>query len=161
MKITEGQFEKDMIEYVDRMKELISADMWQNMLLDCSKNELFVLWLLYRKKEVNMTQIAEYIHAPLNTTTGIISRMEKKNLIIRQRSLEDKRVVTICMGEQGKAQMQAVIEEFLFYGKRVVAEFNEEEMKLLFTILDKLTVIMSEDRKKERLKTKVRKIMIE
>ena len=41
------------------------------------------------KTQVNMTEIAEYIHVPLNTATGIINRMEKNGLIERTRSQED------------------------------------------------------------------------
>ena len=73
--------EEGVYAYVEQIKELISSDLWGNLLLDCSKNEILVLWFLYRQQEVNMTQIAEYIHVPLNTATGIVARMEKKKLL--------------------------------------------------------------------------------
>ena len=83
------------LDYVEEIKELLSSDLWENIFLNCSKNEVFVFWLLYRKNEVNMTEIADYIHVPLNTATGIIGRMEKDGLVVRTRSKEDKRVVNI------------------------------------------------------------------
>ena len=89
------EMEQVLFDYMDQIKYLMSADLWGSEVLNCSKNELFVLFLLYRKESVNMTQIAEYLNVPLNTATGIVSRMEKRALLSRTRSLEDKRVVTI------------------------------------------------------------------
>ena len=83
------------VDYIEEVRELLSSDLWENIFLNCSKNEVFIFWLLYQKGAVNMTEIADYIHVPLNTATGIISRMEKSGLVVRTRSEEDKRVVNI------------------------------------------------------------------
>ena len=70
------------IDYIEEVKELLSSDLWENVFLNCSKNEVLIFWLLYRREEVNMTEVADYIHVPLNTATGIINRMEKNGLVI-------------------------------------------------------------------------------
>jgi len=161
MELNTSGFEQEIYRYVDQIKELLSPEVWQNILLDCSKNELLVLWLVFRQEEVNMTQIADYIHVPLNTATGIITRMEKKQLVNRNRSVEDKRIVTIQMGEQGRSQMQAIVKEVMYYGQLVMREFSPEEMKLLLKFFETTTRVLSEERKKEETEKKVRKIMIE
>ena len=161
MKIQETQMEQEIYNFVDQIKELLSPRIWENILLDCSKNEILILWLVYRQEEVNMTQIADYIHVPLNTATGIIARMEKRGLVIRERSAEDKRVVTIRLGGQGAGQMQAVIKEMMYYAGRVMEEFTEEEMGLLFRMLNKLLCIMQEARGKEGVRKGIRRIEIE
>ena len=94
-------FEQLMFQYLDRFKLLFFPEQWDNRILDCSKNEMFVLLLVYRREVVTMTELAEYIHVPLNTATGIISRMEKKAFLLRERSTSDKRVVTVRMAEEG------------------------------------------------------------
>lgn len=165
MKMNEEKFQQEIFDYVDRIKDFLSPEMWQNILLDCSKNELFIMWLLYRNHEVNMTQIAEYIHAPLNTATGIINRMEKKELISRERSIEDKRIVSIRLGKRGEEQIKAVLKEFMYYGKKVVSAFGAEEMQLFFRMIDKLEEVMKEEHKKgkhetETGKKKIKKIEI-
>lgn len=152
---------KDIIHYVEDIVELLSPRVWQNILLDCTKNELLVLWLLFRNPQVNMTQVAEYIHVPLNTATGIIARMEKRELVQRERSSEDKRIVTICMGIQGNSQMQAVIKEFMYYGQKILESFTAEEIILLGKMMDKLSTVLREDRQKERPVKTVRRISIE
>lgn len=161
MKSIAQNIEQEIYQFVDGIKDLLSSNLWNNLLMDCSKNEVLVLWLLYRQTEANMSQIADYIHVPLNTATGVISRMEKKKLVVRERSEEDKRIVTICLNEQGRAQIQAILQEFSFYAYQVSEEFSREEIKLLFSMLHKLMNIMKRERKKEAEKKKVRKIAID
>ena len=155
------EIQQELFQYVDQIKELLSPEIWQNVLLDCTKNELFVLWFLYRNTEVNMTQIAEYIHVPLNTATGIISRMEKRNLVVRQHSAEDKRVVTISLGEQGNSQLQAVMQEIMYYISRIFAEITPEESKLLFKLMENVITVLRTKREAVPEKKKIKKITIE
>ena len=102
-------------DYIEEIKDLLSSDIWDNIFLNCSKNEVLIFWLLYQRSEVNMTEIAEYIHVPLNTATGIINRMEKNELIVRTRSKEDKRVVLIGFSEKGRVQFQNLVNELYAY----------------------------------------------
>ncbi len=161
MKITVEQLENEMFQYVDSIKDVLSAKIWENILLDCTKNELFILWLVFRQEEVNMTQIAEYIKVPLNTATGIVSRMEKRRLISRERNIQDKRIVTVRMGEQGNAQIQAVLTEFMFYADKALQVFTQDEITAMAGMFKKFKDIMSESRNKETEKQKFKKILIE
>lgn len=148
-------------EYIEEIKELLSSDIWGNIFLDCSKNEVMIFWLLYQKGEVNMTEIAEYIHVPLNTATGIITRMEKNELIVRTRSKEDKRVVLIGFSEKGMTQFQKLVNELMYYGMKVMSSFTKEEMALFYKMTTKVKEILREEKRKEDSPKKVRKIAIE
>lgn len=157
----ENDLQNRMFDYVDQIKELMSSDMWENLLLDCTKNELFIMWLLYRKQEVNMSAIAEYIHIPLNTATGIVGRMEKRGLIERNRSKEDKRVVTVRMAARGYKQMQAIMTEIMYYGQRVMNEFSSEEIDILLRMLEVLKTVLSKKEPVSQSTKKVQKITID
>ncbi len=150
-----------MIRYVDEIKELLSSEIWENIFLNCSKNEILIFWLLYLKKEVNMTEIADYIHVPLNTATGMIGRLEKNGLVERTRSAEDKRVVLIRFSEKGSRQFQKLMGELLRYGGKIFSEMTEEEVQLFFKMIEKAKRVLKEERKKEEPQKKVRKIVIE
>ena len=154
-------FEKLIVEYVDQVKDFMSPELWQNVLLDCSKNELFVMWFLYRNESVNMTQIAEYISVPLNTATGIISRMEKKKLVYRSHSAQDKRVVTISLAENGSHQLNQIMQEVMYYVQKVFAELSDEESKLLFSIMGKVMEVVKAGHTNEQETKKIKKITIE
>lgn len=149
------------IEYIEEIKELLSSDIWGNIFLNCSKNEVLVFWLLYRRKEVNMSEIADYIHVPLNTATGIINRMEKNELIVRNRSKEDKRVVLIGFSEKGMAQFQNLINELMYYGIKVMNSFTEEEIAIFYKMTSSIKDVLKQEKKKGQVQKKVRKIEIE
>lgn len=149
------------IDYIEEVKELLSSDIWENIFLNCSKNEVLIFWLLYQRSEVNMTEIAEYIHVPLNTATGIINRMEKNELIVRTRSKEDKRVVLIGFSEKGMTQFQNLINEMMYYGMKVMSSFTKEEMALFYKMTTKIKEILRQEKRKEETPKKVRKITIE
>ena len=149
------------INYIEEVKELLSSDIWENIFLNCSKNEVLIFWLLYQKSEVNMTEIAEYIHVPLNTATGIINRMEKNELIVRTRSKEDKRVVLIGFNEKGMAQFQNLINQMIYYGMEVMSSFTKEEMDLFYKMTTKVMEVLRQEKKKEPTPKKIRKITIE
>ena len=140
------------VDYIDEVKELLSSDLWENIFLNCSKNEVFVLWLLYQKGAVNMTEIAEYIHTPLNTATGIISRMEKNGLVLRSRSDEDKRVVNIGFSQKGMEQFEAL---------KVMGSFTADEMTLFYKMTSKIMEILRQENSRVNTPKKVRKITIE
>ena len=148
-------------DYIEEVKELLSSDIWENIFLDCSKNEVLIFWLLYQRGEVNMTEIAEYIHVPLNTATGIINRMEKNELIVRTRSKEDKRVVLIGLSEKGMTQFQSLVNELMYYGMKVMSSFTKEEMTLFYKMTTKVKEILRQEKRKEDTPKKVRKIIIE
>lgn len=149
------------IDFIEEIKEVLSSNLWENMFLNCSKNEVLVFWLLYRRHEVNMTEIAEYIHVPLNTATGIINRMEKNGLIVRERSREDKRVVNIGFSEKGMAQFEALIGELTYYGMKIAGSLTKQEMELFYKMASKVREVLKDEHRKEETPKKIRKITIE
>ena len=157
-----NNLENMMFDYIDQIKVLLSQDTWENILLNCTKNEVLVLMMLYRGSDINMSQIADYLNAPLNTTTGIVSRMEKKKMIRRVRSEEDKRVVTIVLTESGSQEIGNIMTVFLDYGHRILTTLSNEEMTLLSGVVQKLIRIVNEPVEKEETRQKkIRKIIIE
>jgi MarR family transcriptional regulator, organic hydroperoxide resistance regulator len=162
LKLDINNFEQSLFELFDQIKVLISQDTWENILLNCTKNEMLVLMLMYRGSEVNMTQIADYLNVPLNTATGIVTRMEKKDMIRRIRSVEDKRVVTLALTEGGQQQIDAILKTFVEYGKKLFTVLTIEEIAMISSIFDKVIALIQEESKVVDLNNKtVRKIIID
>lgn len=160
-KSDELRMQEDAFAFIEEIKELLSSDIWSNILLNCSKNEVLIFWLLYRKEEANMTEIAEYIHVPLNTATGIVSKMEKNGFIVRDRLKEDKRVVVIHLTEKGKTQVKALVDEITYYAVQTISAFSKEEMDIFLRMSKRVVEVLKKERKHEDSKSKIRKITIE
>lgn len=159
-----GSLEEMIFEYIDKVKYLLSPEIWGNDIFNCSKNEVFVLLLLFRRSDVNMTQIADYLSVPLNTATGIVARMEKRDFLARERSSEDKRVVTIKLTDIGRATIRGILNEMVRYGQLMMDSFTKEEVTLVFKLVDKVMDTLSRNassNKEKQTTPKIRKITIE
>lgn len=164
MDFSKMDYMEDMLfKYIDEFKILFLPEQWVSVFLDCSKNEILALLLLYRQKEVNMSEVAEYIMAPLNTATGVIARLEKKELVQRMRDAEDKRVVKISLTPKGRAYFNEEKELLMKYFERFMSLLTKQEEEALFSCMVKLLKVFKEDPVKAESEApkKVRKITIE
>ena len=152
-------------KYIDQFKFLFFPDQWSSVFLDYSKNEILAMLLIYRKNKVNMSEVAEYINAPLNTATGVITRLEKKMIVERTRDTEDKRIVMINLTQNGQEFIKAEKKQIEYYVKKVYNALTEEEKSVAISIVNKvihtLKVGMDRSEDEEKPVKKVKRITIE
>ena len=157
------EFEEILFTFIDDFKFLYYPEELNKIFLDYSKNELFVILYLYRYKESNMSKIAEYIKAPLNTATGIIDRLLKKGLVSRIQSQQDRRIVLIKL--TNKAEEIIKIEKSIFekYFERIFNELTNEEKVVVLNIFEKMKKIFasSEEYREDKNIRRIRRINIE
>jgi DNA-binding MarR family transcriptional regulator len=158
-------FETLIFDYIDQLKFLFFPDQWSNAFLDYSKNEILALLLLYRKKTVNMTEIAEYINAPLNTATGVVARLEKKLMVERLRDSEDRRIVNILLTEKAEAFIYEEKKLMEYYFTEVYQALTDEERTATISIVNKVISVLKQDKSKGSQEgntvKKIKKIIIE
>ena len=156
-------FESLIFDYIDELKFLLFPDQWSNAFLDYSKNEILSLLILYRKKNVNMTEIADYINAPLNTATGVVGRLEKKMMIERKRDSLDRRVVNIVLTEKGNLFIEEEKKSFEYYFKEIFSSLTDEEKAAAISIFNKTLSILKKGKSNDDEKSpkKVKRIIIE
>lgn len=157
--------ESIIFDYIDQFKFLLFPDQWSTAFLDYSKNEILALLYLYRNKTANMTEIAEYINAPLNTATGVVGRLEKKLMVERRRGNEDRRVVNIVLTNTAEAFINQEKESIEYYFKKVYKALTEEEKVSAMSIISKVITVLKEgkDSKKDEdaAVKKIKRIVIE
>ena len=160
-----NKIENIIFNYIDEFKILFFPQQWSDIFLDFSKNEILALLLLYRTKNANMTEIAEYIMAPLNTATGVIARLEKKLMVERIRSEEDRRIVLITLTEVASKVIEkekAMITKYLI---EIYGRLTPEEISSALSIYNKVLGVFKEGidpiKEQESPAKKLRKIIIE
>lgn len=161
----EQSIEEFIFEFIDQCKLLFFPEQWNNTFLDCSKNEVFAMLLVYRKGHANMTEIADYLGVPLNTATGIISRLEKRGLVVRERDVIDKRVVTIGMNEAGREFLADQFKLLERYYQLFMGSISDEEKLVLIRLVSKFLDIVTRDLMNkdsvQEVKKTIKKIVIE
>ncbi|MFL0252504.1 MarR family winged helix-turn-helix transcriptional regulator [Clostridium neuense] len=159
MKVDKGiDLEGIIFSYIDEFKFLIFPDKWNSAFMDYSKNEIMVLIFLYRCKTANMTEISKYINAPLNTTTGVVSRLEKKNMIERIRSKEDRRIVEIILTSKGNKFVDKEKDIILGFTKKIYEKLTEDEKSAAVSIFSKVRSVLMEDMHSKDVKSSEKKI---
>ncbi|MFC1835361.1 MarR family winged helix-turn-helix transcriptional regulator [Thermodesulfobacteriota bacterium] len=89
------------------LRRLVQADEMFNKELykkhAVSQPQLTCLLALHEYGPLHTSKLAKYIMVKPSTATGIVDRLEEKGLVVRQRSMLDRRVVTIELTESGQA----------------------------------------------------------
>ncbi|MBU3091048.1 MarR family transcriptional regulator [Clostridium sp. CF011] len=133
-----NKIEQIIFNHIDEFKVLFFPEQWSDIFLDFSKNEILALLFLHRKKNANMTEIAEYINAPLNTATGVIARLEKKLMVERIRSAEDRRIVLITLTEVASTVIEKEKAMIVKYFIEIYGKLTEEEISSALSIYNKV-----------------------
>ena len=97
-----------------------------------------VLNSLWQKNRKNPKEIADELHLETSTITGVVERMERKGLVTRAISKEDRRFIDICLTKKGRALEKPVSETVELFDREVFATLTEEERSCLAATLTKL-----------------------
>lgn len=72
------------------------------------------------------------------TLTGVIERLEQKQLVLRERSLEDKRSYFVRLTDSGDAVFRDVFPKVVAHGKQLFEDFSDAEFDEVDGALKKL-----------------------
>lgn len=141
----------------DNIKNLLFQD-WINLDLKFSKSEIFTMLFIDKRKEITMSEFAEYINAPMSTATGIADRLVKNHYLKRERSDKDRRIVVLKLTDKGSQiviDFKSVISK---YFNIILDNLTEDEKrclaKIVFKIIDNLKSrsVPEEDQIKSEIK---------
>lgn len=128
---------------LDNLRKVFYPEEWIQLDLTVSKTELLAMLIVDRYGEVIMSQISDYINAPLSTTTGLVNRLVKNGYLERERSDEDRRIVAIHLTDKGKSMMSELKNSIGVYLERINAVLSAEEQQALLQIFLKIMDTLS------------------
>jgi MarR family transcriptional regulator, organic hydroperoxide resistance regulator len=105
---------------------------------DLTGPQLTVVKLLEAFGDLSLSELSDKIRAQNSTVTGIIDRMERENLVTRERSKEDRRVVYIKLTTKGRELAREIPVEPMEVFKSALETLSQQEMKDLLRIMTKV-----------------------
>lgn len=102
---------------------------------DLTPVQYAVLYCLWENDKKSPKEIAERLKLENSTISGILERMEKKGLIKRMISKEDRRFIQIMLTEKGAALEEDVLAAVDEVNEEVMSVFSKEECENLKTQL--------------------------
>ncbi len=104
--------------------------------------QLVILHYISTAKEISVGDVAKNVSLSQGTVTGILERMEKRELVVRQRSSHDKRRVLVNITEPGKQLLDkappVMQESFLKKFKKI----ESWEQTMILSALQRLVSMM-------------------
>ena len=101
--------------------------------------QLTVIKMLEGIGDLSLSELSEKIRAQNSTVTGIIDRMEREGLVVRERSTEDRRVVKIRLTPKGMDLARDVPVEPMVIFRSALLALSKDEMQDLLKILLKVS----------------------
>jgi len=94
-----------------------------------SKQELNILSIVGRSEGVIMREIAEQVHLAISSVTPNVDKLVKKKLVRRERSEEDRRIVTVALTEKGQKIYQMEVESYLRLSGSILQTLADQEQE--------------------------------
>jgi len=86
--------------------------------------------------DLTIGELSNKINLAFSTTTDLVDRMEKKELVERKRDTNDRRVVRIHLLPKGQKIIREVIDERRVYLSTVLADVPSNEVAMLLELME-------------------------
>ncbi|MGA2141487.1 MAG: MarR family transcriptional regulator [Brevinematales bacterium] len=103
-----------------------------------SIEQLFILDLMITKEGCNQTELAEGSQKDGASITRMLDILEKKNLVRRGNSPEDRREFLLFTTDKGKAVYHEAVKLVEFHAREIESIFSEAERVQFKNLLNKL-----------------------
>lgn len=98
--------------------------------------QLAVIKILAQLGDLSLSNLSERIRAQNSTVTGIIDRMVREDLVKRERSVEDRRIVLIRLTEKGQRLASEISLEPMEIFRQALEDVPRRDVEQLFRVLD-------------------------
>ncbi len=111
---------------------------------DLSFRAFTVLWVLWVWGEREARHVAAEAGISKGTLTGVVSTLEKRGLVARRTHPIDKRLVLVSATDQGQRTMEKLFPVFNREERRLTADLDPEQKKLLAGSLRSILRVLEE-----------------
>ncbi len=134
-------FEKSLGPWIGRTSKITDYHLQEAMQrhgLDLSKEQMIVLKKLQVQDGMNQNELAQLIYRDKSSLARLLSKMEKKDFILRKQSKHDKRINAVYLTEKGRLTFEnslAAIEEVIAIMEKNI---SKKEKQIVIEILKKV-----------------------
>lgn len=97
-----------------------------------------VLFSLYEKDGMNITELGEEVSLEKSTMTGLIDRMEKSGLLGREPDPDDRRAYRIVLTKRGKSIKGDLLEVIEEAYKQLTIGISKKDIDIAMDVLERI-----------------------
>ena len=129
---------RELVQEILKQFQCVNAAAANGPHVELNMQELRVVELLGDQGPRIMRELAEHLQVAVNSMTSIADSMERKGLVRRQRSDEDRRVIRVELTEAGRGIYESVVQEKMRLFRSMLRALNEDEQKIFMVLFRKI-----------------------
>lgn len=111
---------------------------------DLTETQWRVLRILWENDKATSAKLAQDALVPPPSLVGVLDRLEKRELVTRTRSSEDRRIVFVKSTDQGKELARRVLPLVEDINTRLEASVSDLEWRQMVTTLEKIRAVQDD-----------------
>jgi DNA-binding MarR family transcriptional regulator len=129
---------RDTVRDILKQFQFVNAAAANGPHVEVNMQELRVIEFLGEEGPRMMREVAEYLTVAVNSVTTIVDNLERKQLVRRQRSEEDRRVIRVELTDAGQAIYRSSVEVNLRLFRSMLRALTEDEQEIFMVLFRKI-----------------------
>lgn len=107
---------------------------------DCllNKQQILILFFVYNKKITSSKELAKFLNVTPGAMTQLVDVLVGKKLLVREKNLNDKRIVNITLTKELKIKFNNFKNNYLSSANHSFSRLKEGDLKTLISLLKKI-----------------------
>lgn len=107
-------------------------------------DQYYALLYIYNQKKATSSALAQWLNVNKSAITALIRRLEEKQLVLRERIDEDRRVVYLSLSQKGTQLYEECQQRIHRLVQNLVSAFDEEELDHFMQTYKKINQMLDE-----------------
>src|SRR5262245_27283307 len=129
---------QELVQDIMKQFQCINAAVANGPHAELNMQELRLVECLGNEGPRLMRELAEHLSVAVNTVTGIVDHLERKGLVRRQRSDQDRRVIRVELTDPGRNTYQSLVEATLRFFRSMLGALTEDEQEIFLVLFRKI-----------------------
>jgi len=129
---------QDVVQDILNQFQSVNAAAANGPHVELNMQELRIVEYLGIEAPRMMRELAEHLVVAVNSMTSIVDGLEKKQLVRRQRSEEDRRVVRVELTDTGKEINKSLVEVNMRLFRTMLGALTEDEQEIFMVLFRKI-----------------------
>ncbi len=109
---------------------------------DLNYQQMYLLKLLKRKSPYRVSEIAAELRIPVFAATRLVSQLDNKSLVVKNRDLKDRRNIFVGITADGKEMLKRIETHIIDLTLSSLGAYSAEQAQLIVDVVENLDVIL-------------------
>ena len=129
---------QDVVQDILKQFQCVNAAAANGPHVELHVQELRLVEFLGNEGPRMMRELAEYLALAVNSVTSVVDGLEKKGLVRRQRSEQDRRVVRVELTDAGRDIYQSLMEVNMRLFRSMLGALNDDVQEIFMVLFRKI-----------------------